>query len=142
VRGRAEPGAEGGFAPAGRTLVQLVATPGFSRAQLESSDDAIARALVPALERLRPGAGRSAQALAVERFAWARPRFDVGRYRALAQLERVQADRRARGRRLYLAGDSLNAPTLEGAAASGARAAAAACADLSLRAVGASASAG
>jgi len=129
-----EPGAVHGFAPPGRTLAQLVAAPRFSRAHLEASDDTIAGALAAALERLRPGAGRSAQPLAIHRFEWARPRFDVGRYRALAQLARVEADRRARGRRLYLAGDYLNAPTLEGAAASGARAARAASADLSLQA--------
>jgi oxygen-dependent protoporphyrinogen oxidase len=127
-----EPGAERGFAPPGETLVQLVATPPFSRAHLEAADDALARSLAAALARLRPGAGRRARLLEIRRFAWARPRFDVGRYRALAQFARLQADRRARGRRLYFAGDYLNAPTLEGAAASGVRAAQAVCADLSL----------
>lgn len=125
-----EPGAEAGFSPPGRTLVQLVATPHFSHAHLEASDDAVARSLAAALERVRPGATRSAEPLGVARFAWGRPRFDVGRYRALASFARVQADRRTRGRRLYFAGDYLNAPTLEGAASSGLRAAAAALADL------------
>jgi len=129
-----EPGVERGFAPAGKTLVQLVASPLFSRAHLEAADESVARSLSAALELLRPGAANAALLLALERFEWARPRFDVGRYRALAQLGRVQVDRRARGRRLYLAGDYLNAPTLEGAAASGARAAQALCADLSLEA--------
>ncbi|HEU4430696.1 MAG TPA: FAD-dependent oxidoreductase, partial [Myxococcota bacterium] len=81
-----EPGAERGFAPPGRTLVQLVATPRFSRAHLATDDDAIVRSLAGALERVRPAAARSAEPLAIQRFAWARPRFDVGRYRALAQL--------------------------------------------------------
>jgi oxygen-dependent protoporphyrinogen oxidase len=129
-----EPGAAGGFAPAGRTLVQLVASPRFSEAHLEAPEDAIARSLAAALERVRPGAARGAQPLDVARFAWARPRFDVGRYRALAGFARVQADRRARGRRLYFAGDYLNAPTLEGAASSGLRAADAALADFGLAA--------
>ncbi len=125
-----EPGAEGCFAPPGQTLVQLVATPVFSHAHLEAADDAIARSLAAALERVRPGATRTARPLEIARFEWARPRFDVGRYRALANFARVQADRRARGRRLYFAGDYLNAPTLEGAATSGLRAANAALADL------------
>jgi oxygen-dependent protoporphyrinogen oxidase len=128
-----EPGALGGFAPPGKTLVQLVATPLFSRAHLEASDDAIARSLAAALERVQPGAARTAQGLGVARFEWARPRFDVGRYRALALFGRVQADRRARGRRLYFAGDWLNAPTLEGAASSGLRAAEAVLADFGAR---------
>jgi len=125
-----EPGAPGGFAPEGKTLVQLVATPVFSHAHLEAADDAIARSLAAALERVRPSASSGAQLLDVARFEWARPRFDVGRYRALANFTRVQADRCARGRRLYFAGDYLNAPTLEGAASSGLRAAGAVLADL------------
>ncbi len=129
-----EPGAEGGFAPAGKTLVQVVAAPVFSQAHLEATDDALARSLAAALERVRPGAARDAQPLEVARFEWARPRFDVGRYRAIANFARVQFDRRARGRRLYFAGDYLNAPTLEGAASSGLRAAGAVLADLGARA--------
>jgi oxygen-dependent protoporphyrinogen oxidase len=129
-----EPGADGGFAPPGKTLVQLVATPGFARTHLEATEDAIARSLAAALERVRPGASRSAQPLEIARFEWARPRFDVGRYRAIANFARVQADRRARGRRLYFAGDYLNAPTLEGAASSGLSAARAALADFGVRA--------
>lgn len=125
-----EPGAEGGFAPPGKTLVQLVAAPLWSHAHLDAADDAVARSLGAALERVRPGAARGAQLLELARFEWARPRFDVGRYRALARFAGVQADRRARGRRLYFAGDYLNAPTLEGAASSGLRAANAALADL------------
>jgi protoporphyrinogen oxidase len=128
-----EPGAPGGFAPEGKTLVQAVAAPGFSRAHLEASDEAIARSLAAALERACPAATRKAELLEVARFGWARPRFDVGRYRALASFARMQVDRRARGRRLYFAGDALNAPTLEGAASSGVRAAAAALADLGVR---------
>lgn len=130
-----EPGAPGGFAPEGKTLVQLVAPPVFSHAHLETADDAIARSLAAALERVRLGAASSAQPLDIARFEWARPRFDVGRYRALANFTRVQADRRARGRRLYFAGDYLNAPTLEGAASSGLRAATAVLADLGVQRV-------
>ncbi len=125
-----EPGAEGGFAPVGQTLVQLVSGARFGHAHLDAPDDAVARWLSAALERVRPGAARSARLLQVSRFEWARPRFDVGRYRALARFQAVEADRRARGQRLYFAGDYLNAPTLEGAASSGRRAADAALADL------------
>jgi oxygen-dependent protoporphyrinogen oxidase len=125
-----EPGVEGGFAPPGQTLAQLVATPLWSHAHLDAAEDAIARSLGAALERVRPGALRGARLLEIARFEWARPRFDVGRYRALARFAGVQADRRARGRRLYFAGDYLNAPTLEGAATSGRAAAEAALADL------------
>ncbi len=91
-----EPGAEGGFAPVGKTLVQLIATPAFSRAHLDATDDAVARSLAAALERVRPAASRGAQPLEIARFDWARPRFDVGRYRAIANFARVQVDRRAR----------------------------------------------
>lgn len=49
--------------------------------------------------------------------------FQVGRYRDLAQLQRIFADRRAAGRRLYLAGDYLCGPMLEDALLSGLRAA-------------------
>ncbi len=124
-----EPGVAGGFAPAGKTLVQITASPAWSAAHLEAPDDAIARSLGAALERMRPAAGDALELLEVARFEWARPRFDVGRYRALARLFSVQRDQRARGRRLYFAGDYLNAPTLEGAAASGARAASSLLAD-------------
>ncbi len=54
----------------------------------------------------------------VQRFPLAWPRFDVGHYRALAQLRAVEADRAAAGRPLFFAGDWLAAPTLEGAVAS------------------------
>ena len=43
------------------------------------------------------------------------PRFDVGRYRAIARFDRVQADRRAAGRRFYFAGDYRVQPSVEGA---------------------------
>ena len=48
----------------------------------------------------------------------------------IARTRVVEADRRAHGRRLYLAGDHCVAPTLEGAVVSGLRAARAVRADL------------
>jgi protoporphyrinogen oxidase len=53
------------------------------------------------------------------------PRFDVGRYREIAQFHRVQEDRRREGRRIYFAGDYLMGPGIEAALRSGHRAAAA-----------------
>jgi protoporphyrinogen oxidase len=89
--------------------------------------------LIGALERLYPGATRAARFCKLARHAEALPRFDVGRYRALARLRSVQADLRSGGRRLYFAGDHWMAPTLEGAVASGVRAASELCDDLGLR---------
>ena len=57
------------------------------------------------------------------RLPQAAPRFDVGRYRQIARFERTQRDLRARGRRLYFAGDYLVNPSFEGAVVSGERAA-------------------
>ena len=54
----------------------------------------------------------------------AAPRFDVGRYRAIADFTRVQADWRRRGRRIYFAGDYLIGPGWNAALQSGYRAAA------------------
>jgi hypothetical protein len=63
----------------------------------------------------------------VFRHAYGAPRFDVGAYRALTRFARVQADRRAAGRRLAFAGDYRIHPSLEGAVRSGERAAAELC---------------
>jgi predicted NAD/FAD-dependent oxidoreductase len=48
----------------------------------------------------------------------------VGRYRAIADFTRVQADWRRRGRRIYFAGDYLMGPGWNAALQSGYRAAA------------------
>lgn len=61
--------------------------------------------------------------------------FQVGRYRELAQWQRIALDRRAAGRRLYLAGDYLCGPMLEDALLAGLRAADALLADLGVVAV-------
>ena len=51
------------------------------------------------------------------------PQFEVGRYRDIARFERVQAAQRARGRRVYFAGDYLVGPSWNQALLSGQRAA-------------------
>jgi oxygen-dependent protoporphyrinogen oxidase len=106
--------------PAGARLLACAA---WSAAHLGAPDDAIAKELAAALDRLLPGASGRVAASRVHRFPEAWPLFPVGRYRALSRLRRIQEDRRAQGRRLYLAGDHLAGPTAEDAARSGLRAA-------------------
>jgi predicted NAD/FAD-dependent oxidoreductase len=118
-RPEASPGSGGGRGAA----LQLVATPAWSAAHLAAPDDAIEKELLGALARVQPAARDAVSSLRVMRFPEAFPLFPVGRYRELARLRRVLADRRGLGRRLYLAGDWLAGPTAEDAAASGLRAA-------------------
>src|SRR5262245_13276701 len=127
-----EPGGPGAPAPEGAALAALVATPSWSRAHLQAEDGGVEKALLDALERVFPGATREVRFCRLRRSAAALPLFEVGRYRALARLRRLQADLRGRGRRLYFAGDHWVAPTLEGAVAAGLRAAAELCADFGL----------
>jgi monoamine oxidase len=89
----------------------------------------VEKELLGALDRIFPGVTSAVRFSELRRYEAALPRFDVGRYRALARLRAVQADLRERGRRLYFAGDHWVAPTLEGAIASGQRAAADLCED-------------
>jgi protoporphyrinogen oxidase len=127
-----EPGRPGGRVPDGCAVARLVARADWSRERLRASDDAIAKELLRCFLRLYPAAAERVRFTAVARWPLALPRFEVGRYRALARFARVQEDRRAAGRRLYFAGDYLCDPSAEGAAASGQRAAAAVRADLGL----------
>jgi oxygen-dependent protoporphyrinogen oxidase len=118
-----EPGRPRGRVPDGASLARLVARADWSAERLAAADDAIAKELARCLFRLFPAAENRVRFSRVTRWARALPRFQVGRYRALASFVRVQADRRAVGRRLYFAGDYLADPSLEGALASGLRAA-------------------
>ena len=128
-----EPGGSGSPAPADGALVSLVAAPAWSRAQLEADDGVIEKDLLGALERILPRASQAPRFCEIRRYASAVPRFDVGAYRRLARLRALATEERARGRRLYFAGDQWLAPTLEGAIASGRRAAHELCADFGLR---------
>ena len=97
---------------------------------LEAPDDAVAKHLVEAFERVHPGFRGSVLFQRVLRVPRGFPCFDVGRYRGIARFEEVQIDRRRSGRRLYFAGDYLMDPSWNGALSSGFRAAAAIRADL------------
>jgi oxygen-dependent protoporphyrinogen oxidase len=125
-----EPGVSGGRVPDGRGLATLRATAAWSRTNLEAPDDAVAKQLVEAFERVHPGFRSAVRFQRVLRVARGLPCFEVGRYREIARFEAVQADLRGQGRRLYFAGDYLMDPSWNGALISGHRAADAARADL------------
>ena len=110
-------------APPGAALATVMARASWSRAQHAAPDAAVRRALWAAFARLFPSASPPRFAV-VQRFAAAFPLFPVGRYREFAKLARAGEAQRARGRRVYLAGDYLQAPNLEGAIQSAERAAA------------------
>jgi protoporphyrinogen oxidase len=124
-----EPGVPGGRLPEGRGLAVLLAA-GVEPRALDVSDERVASAWIAALDALLPGSAARVAWIHVHRWVSAFPDFPVGSFRALARLRHVGSAARARGRRLYLAGDHLVGPSLEGAAASGRRAAAALAADL------------
>jgi oxygen-dependent protoporphyrinogen oxidase len=119
-----EPGFEGGRVPKGRGLALLRATGRWSADCFEVPDETVGKELIAALGGIFPrihGAGIFAEVLREKR---AVPRFDVGRYREIADFTRVQADCRRRGRRIYFAGDYLMGPGWNAALRSGYRAAA------------------
>ena len=110
--------------PAGRGLALLRATGRWSADYFEAPDETVGKELIDALGGIFPrihGAGIFTEVLREKR---AVPRFDVGRYRAIADFTRVQADWRRRGRRIYFAGDYLMGPGWNAALRSGYRAAA------------------
>jgi predicted NAD/FAD-dependent oxidoreductase len=119
-----EPGFRGGRLPAGGGLALLRATGSFAAAHPETPSETLEKELLAEGDRVWPGLSRSVEFTRVFRHAHGAPRFDVGAYRALARFERVEADRRAAGRRLAFAGDYRVHPSLEGMVRSGERAAA------------------
>jgi len=119
-----EPGVAGGRVPEGRGLATLRATGRWSAAYFDAPDETVGKELTDALGGLYPrihGAGIFAEVLRERRAA---PRFDVGRYRAIADFTRVQTDARRGGRRIYYASDYLMGPGWSAALRSGYRAAA------------------
>jgi len=122
-----EPGFRGGRVPTGGGLALLRATGSFAASHPETPSETLEKELLAEGDRVWPGLSRSVEFTRVFRHAHGAARFDVGAYRALARFERVQADRRAAGRRLAFAGDYLVHPSLEGMVRSGERAAALLC---------------
>lgn len=112
-------GTEGGPAPEGCERAVLVARSDWSAEHMDAPDDVVLKVLLGSLGRVLPGSTRELRFTELLRVPGALPRFDVGRYRSLARLARVEADQLARGRHLTFAGDHRVAPTLEGAAQSG-----------------------
>ncbi len=118
-----EPGMAGGRAPVGSCTVTLRASDAFAEANVGAGDDVLEKGLLDALNRIAPDAAGHVQQTRLTRRMQGLPRFEVGAYRALARFARVQADRRALGRRLYFAGDHFIGPDAESAVISGERAA-------------------
>lgn len=118
-----EPGMAGGRVSDGYGAATLHATGTFSAQALQAPEDAVRKALLEELESLHPGAGAAIDFARVLRAPVAKPRFDVGHYRALAKLRRIERERAAEGRQLAFAGDYRMDPSWNGAIASGLRAA-------------------
>jgi protoporphyrinogen oxidase len=118
-----EPGVAGGRVPSGRGLAHLEARPDYAAAAHAIEGDVPAKELQEAFEELLDGARGAAFFRRLYRLPQATPRFDVGRYREIAAFERVGADQRRNGRKLYFAGDYLMDPSWNGALLSGQRAA-------------------
>ncbi len=125
-----EPALAAGRAPSGKTLLRLLARDSWAREHMEAADEVVVKELLAAAGRIDmrfEGERLFAEVIRTPRVF---PRFDVGRYRALARFRQVQEDRRASGRRLYFAGDYLQGTSLEAAFTSGVRAAEEVIADL------------
>jgi len=125
-----EPGVEGGRVPQGRGLALLRATGEWSAAYFAAPDEAVSKELIDALGAAFPRIHGAALFVEVLREERAAPRFDVGTYRTIAALARIQADCRGRGRRIYFAGDYRMGLGWDAALRSGQRAAAEVEADL------------
>lgn len=111
-------------------LLTTVARDAWSRAHLETPHETLLKELVRELGFLDPKLAGSVLDAGVASYRHAVPHFEVGRYKQLAQWQRVQADRRREGRRVYFAGDYLVGPSLEGMVLSARRAAEALIEDL------------
>ncbi len=99
----------------------LLAAGPWVEANWDAPDDVVAKAW---LARPAPPWRDPEDGVELERIDPGIPQFGVGQFRALARFRAVQCDRRSTGRALYFAGDYLAEASLEGALASGFRAAA------------------
>ncbi len=125
-----EPGVRAGRVPAGRGLALLRTSAERAAHGPDAPDEAVSKELLDALAAFQPGVRAAVLFTRVLRSPRAQPRFDVGRYRELARFERLQAELRRAGRRVYFAGDYLVDPSWNGALASARRAAEAVAEDL------------
>ena len=122
-----EPGQSGGRAPEGRSQLVVRARDRFASGWSEMASDVLTKNLLSSLELAMPGTGERVLTTHLGRGQQAF--FGVGHYRALANFEKVQLDRRGLGRRVYWAGDYLSGPSFESSTRSGLRAAEALLAD-------------
>jgi protoporphyrinogen oxidase len=118
-----EPGLPGGRVPDHYGCVTLRATAAWSGEAMSLPDETLEKELLDALEQFEPGARAKVEFTRLYRVERALPRFDVGHYRALARLQRIEADRLRDGPHVTLAGDYRSDPSWAGAFAAGTRAA-------------------
>jgi len=123
-----EPGQMLGRAPADHCQIVALLRDGASARAARDADDVVAKRAMRALSRVRRDLEDRVLATRVARSSV--PFFEVGAYRRLERFFRVQADRRALGRRLYWAGDQLAGAGFEAATLSGDRVAAEIASDL------------
>ncbi|HYB13653.1 MAG TPA: FAD-dependent oxidoreductase [Myxococcota bacterium] len=129
-----EVGSRGGAIPTGNAVVTLIACDAWSRPHLAAAADVVEKELLVHGERVVPALAHTPLFTQLARWECAYPHFEVGRFRAIERFQAVQEQARRDGRRLYFAGDYLVGPSMEGALASGARAAQAVLTDLGVQA--------
>ena len=120
-----EPGVTGGRIPENRGLALLRATGAWSQANFEAPDETVHKQLSDAFGRVVPRIRGAELFSEISRDHRGAPRFDVGRYREIADFTRIQRDQRQQGRRIYFAGDYLMGIGWDAALRSGQRAASA-----------------
>ena len=118
-----EPGVAGGRVPEGAGLALLRATGTWSEAYFDAPDDTVRKELLAACGRIFPRIHGAELFTEIMRIPRAVPKFNVGRYRKIADFVRIQNDRCREGRRIYFAGDYLMGPGCDAALRSGHRAA-------------------
>lgn len=114
-------------------VATILTTAAFAARELETPSAQLEQEVLAVADRIAPGLLGATVFTHLARWRAALPRFDVGAYRALAHFRGLQPGLRAGGRRLYFAGDYLVRGSVDGALASGARAASQLLADLDRR---------